>query len=110
MTDAERLLWSKIKRKQIKNCQFYRQKPISKYIVDFYSPKAKLAIELDGEQHYTNKGIKQDQIRDHLLNKLGLKVLRFSDRDVLKNTKGVLEKIYDEIPLDPPLLKGENRF
>ena len=52
MTDAERLLWSKVRMKQLKNLQFYRQRIIGDYIVDFYCPQAKLVIELDGEQHY----------------------------------------------------------
>jgi very-short-patch-repair endonuclease len=51
-TDAERLLWFHIRRKQLKNIQFYRQKPIGNYIVDFYAPKPKLVIEIDGSQHF----------------------------------------------------------
>ena len=52
MTDAERLLWSKIRGKQLKGYQFYRQKILGNYIVDFHCPKANLIIELDGGQHY----------------------------------------------------------
>jgi len=48
MTSAEKLLWSKIRGKQLKNCQFYRQKIIGNYIVDFFCPKANLVIEVDG--------------------------------------------------------------
>jgi very-short-patch-repair endonuclease len=48
MTDAERLLWSKLRRKQVKNFQFYRQRIIGNYIVDFYCPSSKLIIEVDG--------------------------------------------------------------
>ncbi len=51
-TDAEQLLWSRIRRKQIKNIQFCRQKPIENFIVDFYAPAAKLVIEIDGSQHF----------------------------------------------------------
>lgn len=50
-TDTERLLWSRIRRKQIKNIQFYRHRPIGDFVVDFYAPAAKLVIELDGGQH-----------------------------------------------------------
>ena len=97
MTNAEILLWSRIKRKQIKETQFYRQKPIGNYITDFYCPKAKLIIEIDGSQHYEEKGIKKDKIRDEYFKSLGLKVLRFTNLDVLKNLNGVLEKIYEEV-------------
>ena len=56
MTDAERLLWLKIRNRQIKDYRFIRQKIIGNYIVDFYCPKACLIIELDGGQHYTDNG------------------------------------------------------
>ncbi len=95
MTDAERLLWSKIRRKQLKGHQFYRQKIIGNYIVDFYCPRAGLIIELDGGQHYKEEGMKKDKKRDAYLKNIGLKVLRFSDREVFENLPGVLEKIYE---------------
>ena len=97
MTDAERLLWSRIRRKQLKGYQFYRQKIIGNYIVDFYCPKARLIIELDGGQHYSAEGMKGDKKRDAYLKNVGLKVLRFSDREVLENLNGVLEKIYEDL-------------
>jgi very-short-patch-repair endonuclease len=97
MTDAERLLWSRIRRKQLKGYQFYRQKIIGNYIVDFYCPKAKLIIELDGSQHYEERGMKIDKRRDAYLKNFGLKVFRFSDKDVFKNLNGVLEKILEDL-------------
>jgi very-short-patch-repair endonuclease len=60
MTDAGKLLWSRIRRKQLKNCQFYRQKVIGSYIVDFYCPKSNLIIELDGGQNYSDEGMEKD--------------------------------------------------
>ncbi|OGC38874.1 hypothetical protein A2Y85_02745 [candidate division WOR-3 bacterium RBG_13_43_14] len=97
MTYAERTLWSKLRLKQLKGRQFYRQKPIGNYIVDFYCPKAQLVIELDGGQHYLEKGKLKDNQRDLYLNKLGLKVLRFSDRDIFINIDAVLKRIYDNL-------------
>ncbi len=97
MTDAEQLVWSKIRRKQIGEVQFYRQKNIGHYIVDFYCPKGKLIVELDGGQHYENEGMKKDQERDRHLQGLGLTVLRFSDLDVLKNIDGVVQRIQDHL-------------
>jgi len=97
MTDAERLLWSKIRGKQLKGYQFYRQRIIGNYIVDFYCPKAKLVVELDGGQHYSNEGIEKDKIRDNYIEEQSLKVLRFSDRDVFENINGVVERIYENM-------------
>ena len=93
MTEAEKKLWSHIMKKQLNGLQFYRQKTIGNYIVDFYCPKRKLIIELDGGQHYQKTGQLYDKERDTYLNKLGLLVLRFSDREVYENIEGVLETI-----------------
>lgn len=95
MTDAERTLWSLIKRKQAKGRLFARQKTIDNYIVDFYCASAALVIELDGGQHYTPEGREQDRQRDADLMARGLTVLRFSDRDVLTNIEGVREEIWN---------------
>lgn len=94
MTDAEKLLWSRIRGKQLKGYQFYRQKPIGNFIADFYCPKAKLVIELDGGQHYCDEGKVKDNKRDGYMEDLGLRVLRFSDRDVFKNLRAIIEKIW----------------
>ena len=94
MTDAELLLWSKLKGKQVKGLQFYRQKIIGTYIVDFYCAKAGLVIEVDGGQHYTVAWRTADADRDSYLQSCGLRVLRYSDNDVLTNIVGVIENIY----------------
>ncbi len=97
MTDAERRIWSKIRRKQLKEFQFYRQKNIGNYIVDFYCPAAKLIVEVDGGQHYSEENIVKDEVRDRFLNDLGFRVLRFSNSDVFKNIEGVVTEIYDHL-------------
>jgi very-short-patch-repair endonuclease len=97
MTEAESFLWQRIRRKQLKGCQFYRQKNIGNYIVDFYCPSAKVIVELDGGQHYTQEGISRDQVRDKYLESLGFTILRFSDREVFKNMEGVLERIFEHL-------------
>ena len=98
MTDAERHLWAKIRMKQLKGYQFYRQKPIGDYIVDFFCPKAKLVIEIDGSQHFSEKTNQYDRIRDEYMSSLGLRVLRFTNTDVLTRIEGVIERIEEEIP------------
>ncbi len=97
MTDAEQLIWSKIRRKQLKGYQFYRQRIIGNFIVDFYCPQAKLIIEIDGGQHYTKKGLNHDTERTNYLKRIGLKVLRFSDIEVFKNLHGIVERVYENL-------------
>lgn len=93
MTDAEQVLWHRLRRKQIQGVQFYRQKPLLAFIVDFYCPAAKLVIELDGSQHFETAHQAKDQARDAALAGLGLHVLRFDNRQVLLETDAVLEVI-----------------
>jgi very-short-patch-repair endonuclease len=97
MTDAEHHLWFRLRNKQLGGVQFYRQKPLLSFIVDFYCPRAKLVIELDGAQHFETEHRIKDAIRDNELEKLGIKVLRFDDRQALKETEAVMAVIYDEV-------------
>jgi len=97
MTDAEKLLWSKIRSKQLKGFQFYRQRIIGSYIADFYCPKSKLVIEVDGGQHYSVKGKEKDRTRDDYMTGTGITVVRFSDREVLKNLDSVLKEIWRQL-------------
>ena len=97
MTDAEMVLWSRLRAKQLKDRQFYRQNIIGNYIVDFYCPKSKLVVEVDGGQHYGAQGKQRDQERDTSLGKRGITVLRFSDRDVLTKLDTVLTRIWNEL-------------
>lgn len=94
MTDAEKLLWSRLRNKQILDLQFYWQKPILNYIVDFYCPAANLVIECDGSQHFTNEGLESDRIRDEALSQLGLKVLRFDNLQVLNEIDAVIDHFF----------------
>lgn len=80
MTDAERLIWSRVRMKELTGYQFYRQRAIGNCIVDFYCPKAKLVIEIDGGQHYSEEGLEVDQLRDSHITNLGLRVLRFTNQ------------------------------
>jgi very-short-patch-repair endonuclease len=100
MTDAEKLLWSKIRCKQLNGLQFYRQKIIGNYIADFYCPKTKVVIEIDGGQHYSAEGIERDRLRDEYMARAGLTVFRFSDREVLNNLQSVLEKLWAGLGLN----------
>ena len=98
-TEAERKLWQHIRCKQIQNLQFYRQRPLGKYVVDFYCPKVKLVIEIDGGQHYFEGNlIADDKVReDFLKNVLKLKILRFTNIDVMKSMSAVIDKIIESV-------------
>lgn len=93
LTDAENLLWSRLRRKQLCDVRFYRQKPIGHYIVDFYPPRKLLVVELDGGQHFEAENIEYDKKRDAYLARCNLKVLRFDNLQVLQFTDEVLEVI-----------------
>jgi len=113
MTDSERVLWSRLRGKQLLGVQFYRQKPIGNYIVDFFAAKMKLVVEVDGSQHMETNPAKKDKHRDEYLTSVGLTVLRFNNREVLAETDAVVDIIYRSIakrlksksPL-PPFVKG----
>ncbi len=110
MTDAERHLWARLRMRQLKGYQFYRQKPIGDYIVDLYCPRAKLVIEIGSSQHFSDGKIEEDRKRDDYLIALGLRVLRFTNTDVMMNIDGTVESIIEnmgKIPLSPPFSKGE---
>ena len=120
MTDSERKLWSRLRGKQVLGIQFYRQKPIGNYIVDFYAPKVKIVIEVDGSQHLEKKNELKDKVRDEFLKSLGLDVLRFDNLQVLKEIDSVGEVIYEAVVKriggerakspQPPFSKGEKEL
>ncbi len=79
--------------------KFTRQKVVSRYIVDFCCAEKKLIVELDGAQHYEAGGEKQDRLRDAFLAELGYTVLRYSDKEINSNFKGVCEDIWNRLGL-----------
>ena len=94
MTESEQTLWSRLRGKQLLGIQFYRQKPLGDYIVNFFAPKANLVVEVDGSQHAESDHIIRDNHRDLYLKGLGLQVLRFDSRQVLLKTDAVVERIF----------------
>ena len=92
-TQAEIILWQYLKGSQLENRKFRRQQSIGNYIVDFYCPKEKLVIELDGEVHFNKEAIEYDMKRTNYLESLNIKVIRFENKEVVFNLKKVLEKI-----------------
>ncbi len=97
MTEAEQILWKRLRRKQILGAPFYRQKPLAQFIVDFYCAAAMLVIELDGSQHYTPDAQQYDVVRTQTLEAMGLRVLRFDNQQVLQELETVIEAIFAEV-------------
>ena len=94
MTLEERILWYQYLRNY--PLKFYRQRVLGYFIADFYCAKAKLIVELDGSQHYEEKGLAYDRMRTEYLEDLGLTVLRVPNNEVKRNLRGVCEAI-DEL-------------
>ena len=100
-TDAERKLWRQLRSKRMKGYKFYRQYGIGPYIADFYCAEIRIVIEVDGGQHYSEEGMENDEKRSKFLTGLGIRTIRFSNLDVLKNMEGVVGCIWKELPLIP---------
>ncbi len=97
LTDAERAVWNIIRNRQILNQKFFRQYSVDKYILDFYCPKIKLAIEIDGGQHNYEENKKADELRSKYLKSVGIYIIRFWNNEVLLNANGVYITIYNKI-------------
>jgi very-short-patch-repair endonuclease len=93
LTSAEAALWLCLKNKQLSGVKFRRQYSIENFILDFYSPLQKLAIELDGHYHFTPEGMANDEVRDNYLEEQGIKVLRFENKMIFEQLENVLEEI-----------------
>ena len=94
MTDAERLLWKRLRGCQVKGYKFRRQHPFNDFILDFVCLEAKLVIEIDGGQH---NGSTQDVVRDQVLENAGFRVMRFWNNQVLNEIESVVESIWLEL-------------
>ena len=90
LTPAEAALWRVLQRAQLQNKKFRRQHSIGPYIVDFYCPAERLAVELDGSAHDVPQAAMRDQDRDQFLRNAGIEVLRIENRAVFENLEGVL--------------------
>jgi very-short-patch-repair endonuclease len=114
-TDAERILWFELRDHRMNGAGFRRQVPIEAYIADFVCHAAKLVIELDGGQHFSDGQEAADAKRSATIEARGIRVLRFSNHDVMSNRAGVLETIAAAVAERTPTLtlprkrgKGQN--
>jgi very-short-patch-repair endonuclease len=97
MPVPEVILWQAIRNGQL-GVKFRRQFTIGNFIIDFYAPRMRLGVELDGESHFYSQDVQnRDKMRDEFLSKQGIKILRFLNPDVMGNLEGVLTTIVEEI-------------
>ncbi|MBU1355060.1 MAG: endonuclease domain-containing protein [Candidatus Edwardsbacteria bacterium] len=92
-TQAEIILWRFLKKKQLNGLKFRRQHSIGGFIVDFYCPEKRLAIELDGDVHEVERQAGYDKARQKAIEALGIKILRFANEEVIENIEGVIKAI-----------------
>ena len=112
MTEAEKYLWKRIRKKQINGLRFRRQYSVKGFVLDFYCPEIKLAIEIDGEYHYKGYQPIYDRERQRLLEWLGISFIRFRNNEVMENIEKVLDKILQlsTAKLVCPLIRGKHEF
>jgi very-short-patch-repair endonuclease len=92
-TDAEKILWNRLRMRQLEDVKFRRQQPLGPYIIDLISFDRKLIIEIDGGQHNQQEKVRSDEERTDWLKEKGYRILRFWNNEVLENIDGVLERI-----------------
>jgi very-short-patch-repair endonuclease len=102
MPPSEILLWSKLRGRQLQGMKFRRQYSVGPYCVDFYCPEIRLAIELDGDSHFTDAAKGYDRERQRWIESFGIRFLRFTNTDLYENLDGVLHVIATAIETTPP--------
>jgi very-short-patch-repair endonuclease len=105
-TEPEKRFWQSVRGKQL-GVKFRRQHGIGHYIVDFYCPEWSLVVELDGDSHFSSQAQINDAERDAYLRSLGLRVLRFTNLDIMQNLEGVLMRVLECNPTPALPLPGE---
>ena len=101
-TDCERLLWQRLRNRQLGGFKFRRQYPLPPYVLDFYCAELRLAVELDGGQHYADTALLRDERRSRFLLEQGIGVLRFSNREVALQMPAVLAEILRQAEMAAP--------
>lgn len=97
LTNAEKVLWGRIRKRQIEDKRFLRQYSVNKYVIDFYCPEIKLAIEVDGDTHSLPDEIEYDNLRQNEIEQFGIRFLRVTNNEVFDKLEGVILKIRKEI-------------
>ncbi|MCH2188666.1 endonuclease domain-containing protein [Candidatus Gracilibacteria bacterium] len=93
-TKPEQYLWEKLKNKQFHGIKFRRQYSLGRYILDFYAPEYKIGVEIDGENHFEKHQKEYDDIRTEFLASAGIKIIRYTNNEVMNNREGMLYDLY----------------
>ena len=94
---AEQKLWQALRGRQILGYKFRRQYSVGSYVIDFYCPQLKLAIEVDGDSHYQAEAVEYDRNRQGYIESMGIRFLRFTNREVFEQLGDVLEQIVSAV-------------
>jgi very-short-patch-repair endonuclease len=97
MPPAEQLVWARLKGKQVENCKFRRQYSVGAFVIDFYTVEIKLAIEIDGDSHFSDGAEIADRERQSFIESSGIRFLRFTNRQVYEELDGIIEAISEMI-------------
>ena len=113
MPTAEVLVWARLRRKQVLSARFRRQYSVGPYILDFYCPSLKLAVEIDGDSHLGAEALAYDRERQSSIEALGIRFLRFTNGEVFENIERVMDGVRETVTgLRPPVVplgKGDKR-
>lgn len=105
-TEVEKILWLNLSNKKLSGFKFVRQYSVGPYILDFYCPQIRLAIELDGSQHGEKENVLYDKDRNNYLENANIRTIRFWNNEIMGNLKSVLNQIYNKsLSCRNPLLK-----
>jgi very-short-patch-repair endonuclease len=96
LSKAEAILWNHLSHRQMHGCKFRRQYSVDQYVIDFYCPELKLAIEVDGDSHFVPGAEDNDQERQEHIENYGIRFIRFTNDDVCENIDGVCQTIYNK--------------
>jgi very-short-patch-repair endonuclease len=97
-TFSEKIVWFNIKQRQICGERFLRQFSVDKFVLDFYCPRLHLGIEIDGDSHFeSEEAILYDKEREEFLTSLGIKIIRFTNKEINQNLDRVISKIETKI-------------
>ncbi len=102
LTPAEATFWKIVKSSKFEGRKFCRQHSVGNYILDFYCPSEKLAVELDGSRHFSSVGAMEDRERTAYLESKGIRVVRFENREVFEETEWMLDVIRANFRFGPP--------
>lgn len=97
LTTAEAVLWKNLQHSRLEGKKFRRQHSVGKYVLDFYCPQCRLAVELDGEAHFTSIRAQYDVEREEFVKSLKIRIVRFENRRVFENLESVLETIKEHL-------------